>query len=154
LSARAPFPHAYPFRFVDAVLEERNADFSRGRVRVCVTANARAAMGAGWQSPLLLAEAIAQAALLLEGGDADLGRRGFLAGLEGFEAKRPPRAGEVLTVDVKLAARFGAIVRFDGEVTSAGEAVARGAVLVRHGDAPGVSVVESSGKARKRPEAG
>jgi hypothetical protein len=117
------------------VLEERNADFSRGRVRVCVTSNARASMGAGWLSPLLLAEAIAQAALLLEGGDADLGRRGFLAGLEGFEARRAPRAGEVLSVDVKLTARFGAIVRFDGEVTSAGEEIAHGAVLVRHGEA-------------------
>ena len=139
MSGRLPFPHAYPFRYVDAVLEERNADFSRGRVRVCVTSNARAAMGVGWRSPLLLAEAIAQAALLLEGGDADLGRRGFLAGLEGFEAKRAPRAGEVLSIDVKLTARFGAIVRFDGEVTSAGEEIAHGAVLVRRGEAPAAS---------------
>lgn len=135
MSGRASFPHAYPFRFVDVVLEERNADFSRGRVRVCVSSNSRAAMGAGWRSPLLLAEAIAQSALLLEGGDADLGRRGFLAGIEGFEAKRAPRAGEVLSVDVKLTARFGAIVRFDGEVTSAGEEIAHGAVLVRRGEA-------------------
>ena len=76
----------------------------------------------------------AQAALLLEGGDADLGRRGFLAGLEGFVAKRAPRAGEVLSVDVRLTARFGAIVRFDGEVSSGGEQIASGAVLVRRGD--------------------
>ena len=40
--------------------------------------------------PLLLAEAIAQSALLLEGGDPEAGRTGFLAGLDGFEppAKR------------------------------------------------------------------
>ncbi|MGH9369314.1 MAG: hypothetical protein ACRD3M_16775 [Thermoanaerobaculia bacterium] len=140
MNRHGPFPHAYPFRFADAVLEERNADFSRGRVRVSVTANARAAMGERWGTPLLLAEAIAQAALLLEGGDAELGRHGFLAGLEGFEAKRAPRAGETLSVDVRLSARFGAIVRFEGEVTSAGEEIAHGGVLVRRGEAvPGGS---------------
>lgn len=133
MSAARPFPHGYPFRFVDTVLEQRNADFSRGRVRVSVTANARVAMGEQWASPLLLLEAIAQAALLLEGADAEAGRRGFLAGIEGFEAKRAPRAGEMLCVDVRLSARFGAIARFDGEVTSAGEEIARGGILVRKG---------------------
>jgi 3-hydroxymyristoyl/3-hydroxydecanoyl-(acyl carrier protein) dehydratase len=135
VSAARPFPHGYPFRFVDAVLEERNADFSRGRVRVSVTANAWAAAGERWASPLLLAEAIAQAALLLEGGDPEAGRQGFLAGIEGFQAKRAPRAGETLSVDVRLSARFGAIARFDGEVTSAGEEIARGGILVRKGEA-------------------
>ena len=139
MSQSASLPHGYPFRFVETVLEERTPDFSRGRVRAAVTANGRASMGAGWTSPFLLVEAIAQAALLLEGGDPETGRRGFLAGIEGFEASRAPRAGEMLTVDVRLTARFGAIVRFDGEVTSAGEAIARGAVLVRKGEAPPAS---------------
>jgi 3-hydroxymyristoyl/3-hydroxydecanoyl-(acyl carrier protein) dehydratase len=135
VSASRPLPHGYPFRFVDTVLEERNADFSRGRVRVSVTSNSRAAMGERWGSTLLLAEAIAQAALLLEGGDPQAGRGGFLAGLDGFEAKRAPRAGETLCVDVRLAARFGPIVRFEGEVTSAGEEIARGGILVRREEA-------------------
>lgn len=128
-------PHGYPFRFVDAVVEERNADFSRGAVSVRVTANSRAAMGDAWPSPLLLAEMIAQSALLLEGGDADLGRRGFLAGLDGIEFVRCPAAGETLRVDVRLTARFGAIVRFEGEIRSGEEIIARGAVLVRKGEA-------------------
>jgi 3-hydroxymyristoyl/3-hydroxydecanoyl-(acyl carrier protein) dehydratase len=131
----APLPHEYPFRFVDAVVEERDAAFTRGTVRARITANARAAMGAGWQSPLLYAEAIAQAALLLEGGDADLARAGFLAGIEGFAAERQPLAGETLDISVRLAAHFGAIFRFDGEVRSDGELVARGSVLVRQGGA-------------------
>jgi len=132
----ADFPHGFPFRLVDVVLEERNSDFSRGRVRVGVTGNARLAMGERWGSPVLLAEAIAQSALLLEGGDADLGRRGFLAGIEGFQARRPPMAGEMLCVDVRLSARFGSMVRFDGEVTSGGEEIARGGILVRKGEPP------------------
>ena len=36
---------------------------------------------------------------------------------------------------VRLAARFGAIVRFDGEVLSEGETIARAAILVRRGGA-------------------
>lgn len=133
---RAPLPHAYPFRFVDTIVEERNADFSRGRVRVRISGNARAAMGGDWQSPLLYAEAIAQAALLLEGGDPEIGRTGFLAGIENFTAERAARAGETLEISVRLAARFGAIVRFDGEVTSGDEVVSRGSVLVRKGEPP------------------
>jgi 3-hydroxymyristoyl/3-hydroxydecanoyl-(acyl carrier protein) dehydratase len=135
VKAPASLPHAYPFRFVDTVLEERDAEFTRGRVRASVTSNARAAMGEQWGSPLLLAEAIAQAALLLQGGDAEAARGGFLAGLDGFEAKRAPRAGEMLCVDVRLTARFGPVIRFEGEVTSAGEEIAHGGILIRRGDA-------------------
>jgi 3-hydroxyacyl-[acyl-carrier-protein] dehydratase len=133
------FPHAYPFRFVDAVWERRDAEPFGGRVRARVTANARAAAGEEWQSRLLLAEAIAQAALMLEGGDAEVGRRGFLAGLQEMRFERAPRAGDTLDVDVRLSDRFGAIVRFEGRVSCGGELLAEGRVLVRkgeHGAAP------------------
>jgi 3-hydroxymyristoyl/3-hydroxydecanoyl-(acyl carrier protein) dehydratase len=134
--APAGLPHAYPFRFVDTVLLGANADFSQGRVRVRVSANARGAMGESWQSPLLLAEVVAQAALLLQGADPEAARRGFLAGINDFEMERAPRAGETLEVDVKLVARFGAVLRFDGVVLSEGETLARGSVLVRQGEDP------------------
>lgn len=126
-------PHAYPFRFVETVVEPRNEDFSRGTARVTVSANGRAAAGVEWQSPLLLAEAIAQSALLLEGADPEIGRTGYLAGIDGFEVSRAPLAGETLEVHVRLAARFGAIVKFDGEVFCGAESIARGSVLVRQG---------------------
>jgi len=89
----ATFPHAYPFRFVDTVAQQPDAAFQGGRARIRVTANARVAMGEGWQSPLLLAEAIAQTALLLEGGDAGAGRRGYLAGIQEMTLERAPRSG-------------------------------------------------------------
>jgi 3-hydroxymyristoyl/3-hydroxydecanoyl-(acyl carrier protein) dehydratase len=133
VTARPKLPHSYPFRFVETVLEPRNSEFSRGAVRVAVSANARSAAGEQWQSPFLLVEAIAQSALLLEGGDPEVGRTGFLAGIEAFEASRAPRAGETLDVRVRLAARFGAIVKFDGEVFCGSEPVAKGSVLVRRG---------------------
>lgn len=126
-------PHSYPFRFVDTVLSPPGSDFDSGSVSARLTANGRANMGAGWGSAALLAEALAQAALLLQGGDADAGRRGFLAGIEGFEVARLPQAGESLQVDVRLTARFGSVIKFEGEVRSGSETVARGAILVRQG---------------------
>ena len=131
----AELPHSYPFRFVDVVTEAADEAFRRGRVRARVSADAWAAMGEGWGRPLLYAEAIAQAALLLRGGDPARDREGFLAGIEGFTAERPPLAGETLDVDVHLAARFGAVLRFDGEVRSDDAVLARASVLVREGPA-------------------
>lgn len=92
-------------------------------------------MGERWGSPALLAEALAQAALLLQGGDAEAGRKGFLAGIDGFEVYRLPEAGESLEVAVRLAARFGAVIKFEGEVRSGAQIVARGSILVREGGA-------------------
>ena len=125
-------PHAYPFRFVDTVLSRSEPRGPQGRVSVRVSANARSAMGEGWQSPLLYVEAIAQAALLLSGGDPERGRRGFLAGIDGFTFTRVPQAGDSLEVDVRLTGRFGPAVKFDGEVISSGETVAKAGVFVRH----------------------
>ena len=92
-------------------------------------------MGERWGSPAFLAEALAQAALLLQGGDAAAGRKGFLAGIDGFEVSRLPEAGESLEVAVRLAARFGRVIKFEGEVRSGAQIVARGSILVREGGA-------------------
>lgn len=128
-------PHAYPFRFVDAVLTPPGEDFSEGQVSAAVTVNGRFTAGndAG-AGAALLAEAIAQAALLLQGGDPEVGRRGFLAGIDGFRVDRLPRPGDRLQIDVRLTARFGSIVKFEGEVRSGSETLARGGILVRQGD--------------------
>ena len=124
-------PHVYPFRFVDTVLRAPGSEFDEGRVSARITGGARGVLDGAWASPVLLAEAIAQAALLLEGGDPGAARQGFLAGIDAFEIHRVPGAGESLTIDVRLTARFGSIVKFEGEVLSGSETVARGAVLVR-----------------------
>jgi 3-hydroxymyristoyl/3-hydroxydecanoyl-(acyl carrier protein) dehydratase len=131
----AELPHGYPFRFADAVSASADDRFAGGRVRIRVSANGRGAMGERWQSPLLCAEAIAQAALLLEGGTAADGRRGFLAGIQDLRVQRPPEAGETLEVEIRLAGRFGPLVRFDGRVSCEGEEIAAGSVLVRQGRA-------------------
>jgi hypothetical protein len=127
----APLPHEYPFRFADRTIEKTGP--VSGRVRAAVSMNARSVEG-GRLSPLVLAELIAQSALLLEGGDRDLGRTGFLAGLSSLEVLRVPEAGDLLTVDITLAARLGPAVRFDGVITDdAGRRVASGGITVRSG---------------------
>ena len=137
--ASAALPHAYPFRFVDAVslaAQGTPGDTSwHGRVEAQISTNAWAARDGQPLTPSLLAEAIAQAALLLEGGDPQIGKSGFLAGIEAFEVARLPRAGESISISVRLAARFGPVFKFEGEVESAGEAIARGAILIRKGNA-------------------
>jgi 3-hydroxymyristoyl/3-hydroxydecanoyl-(acyl carrier protein) dehydratase len=127
-------PHAYPFRFVDAILTPPGEDFSEGQVSAAVTTNGRLTPGNdSGAGTALLAEAIAQAALLLQGGDPEVGRRGFLAGIDGFHVDRLPQPGDRLEIDVRLTARFGSIVKFEGEVRCGSETLARGGILVRQG---------------------
>ncbi len=126
-----PLPHHFPFRFADAVVASSGR--AEGRVRASVTAGADASRGGSLAAPLF-AELIAQAALLLEGGDPDLGRSGFLAGISDLVVTRPAVPGDVLDVDVAVAGRFGDTVKFDGRVADgSGAEVARGSVVVRSG---------------------
>ncbi|MEO8584801.1 MAG: hypothetical protein ABI584_04025 [Acidobacteriota bacterium] len=128
-----PLPHAFPFRFADRVVERTGP--AEGRVRACVTADAAAVRATGFPAAVL-AELVAQSALLLQGGDAALGRKGFLAGISDFSVQRLPVAGDVLTIDVAIAGRLGDTVKFDGVVSDAGGgAVARGSVTVKQGNA-------------------
>jgi len=133
LSAEDSLPHTYPFRFVDRAVASEDGDRTAARTLVRVSANARAAMGERWFSPLLYVEAIAQSALWLQPGGADAARRGFLAGIEGFEFERPPEAGESLEIEVRLAGRFGAVAKFEGRVRSGETGIARAGILVKSG---------------------
>ncbi len=130
-----PLPHGYPFRFVDRTLVRTGP--ASGRVRALVTAGGRAVDGGRGSAPFSLVEMVAQAALLLEGGDPEIGRSGFLAGLSDFVVQRLPLPGDSLEVDVTLAARLGPVVRFDGVIRDdSGAPVATGSVTVRKGEAP------------------
>jgi hypothetical protein len=81
-----------------------------------------------------MAEMSAQAALLLTGGDPEIGKSGFLAGISDFHVERLPEAGDALTVDVVLAGRLGPVVKFDGTIRDeTGATVASGSVTVRQG---------------------
>ena len=131
-SPREDLPHAYPFRFVERTVEKRGP--AEGRVRALVTTDGRQTEQGTVLPPLTLVEVVAQAALLLEGGDADVGRSGFLAGVSDFEFDRTPESGDLLNVDVRIAGVLGPIVKFEGTVTDGeGRRVCSGAVTVRKG---------------------
>ncbi|MGH9441387.1 MAG: hypothetical protein ACRD16_03860 [Thermoanaerobaculia bacterium] len=128
-----PLPHVYPFRFVESVSRERDDRFAGGEVTAAISAGQRACAGPAWSSPFLLAEIIAQSALLLEGGDADIGRTGFLAGLDNFVLSRTPAPGDQLAIRIDLLATFGLFAKFGGVISCGDEEIARGEVLVRRG---------------------
>ncbi len=108
-----------------------------GSVRAVVSAGGRAA-SAGMLTAGQVAELMAQAALLLSRTDADLGRSGFLAGLSDVVVVRPPGPGDALTVNVSVAGRMGAVVKFDASIHDGdGALVATGALTVREGRAEG-----------------
>lgn len=130
--ARDELPHVYPFRFVERTLEKRGP--AEGRVRALVTVNGRRTEAGEALPPLTLVEVVAQAALLLEGGDPGIGRSGFLAGVSDFTFETAPRSGDLLEVDVRIAGVLGPIVRFEGTVTDGdGRRVCSGAVTVKKG---------------------
>ena len=131
---REELPHVYPFRFVERTVEKRGP--ADGRVRALVTVDGRRTEAGTSLPPLTLVEVVAQAALLLEGGDPGIGRSGFLAGVSDFTFERAPGAGDLLDVDVRIAGVLGPIVRFEGTVTDdAGRRVCSGAVTVKKGAA-------------------
>jgi 3-hydroxymyristoyl/3-hydroxydecanoyl-(acyl carrier protein) dehydratase len=122
-------PHAYPFRFADRTLERTGP--AAGRVRALVSAGGRGTSG-GMFERALVGELMAQAALLLEGGDPQIGRSGFLAGFSDLSVEREARAGDALTVDIAISGRMGPVVRFDATVRNdAGGLVERGSFTVR-----------------------
>ena len=126
-----PLPHAYPFRFADRTFERTGP--GAGRVRTAVTANARAAER-GTFGTHLVGELMAQAALLLEGGDPEMGKSGFLAGFPELVVDRLPEVGDVLMVEVRLAGRLGSVVKFEGTIRDgAGIEIARGSFQVKKG---------------------
>jgi len=129
---REELPHAYPFRFVERTVEKRGP--AEGRVRALVTVDGRRTEGGASLPPTTLVEVVAQAALLLEGGDPGIGRSGFLAGVSDFAFDRTPESGDLLDVDVRIAGVLGPIVRFEGTVTDGeGRRVCSGAVTVKKG---------------------
>jgi 3-hydroxymyristoyl/3-hydroxydecanoyl-(acyl carrier protein) dehydratase len=116
-----PLPHRFPFRLVDRRVGESAV--------VAWTAGAYwwtdAGPPVGW-----LAEAMAQAAALLLAEPSVQETRLALAGLDGVECNRLPVAGEILLIEVKLAARLGPVIKVSAVVRADGEPIATGALLL------------------------
>ena len=126
-----PLPHVYPFRFVDRTVERAGA--GGGRVAAVLTAGGRGASG-GPLSVGLVAELMAQAALLLSRAGPEPVSSGILAGLSGVAVERAPQPGDALTVRVAPSRRMGPVVKFEAEVLDAdGGRIAAGSFTIRQG---------------------
>jgi hypothetical protein len=77
---------------------------------------------------------LAQAALLVQGGDAGIGRTGFLAGISDFVIEALPTAGDRLVIDVGMAGQFAGTVKFTGTIQrDDGSRIASGSITVKQG---------------------
>jgi len=127
----AGLPHRPPFRFVDEVVErvagERivaarvfrpEEDFFRGHFP-----------GDPLVPGVLLVECMAQAAGLAEA----VAERARLARIDEARFHAPVRPGERVVVSMRRAARFGPVVRYEGDCRVEGTVVAEGTVTLRTG---------------------
>lgn len=110
-------PHQIPFRLVDRVEvvddEHVNATF-------LVSAND--ALDQGNPSPVLIVEAMAQAAgFLAFRGSAE---PGFLSGIEDTTFESAPEVGDRVALRITLAGAFGRLFRFEGVAERDGERLA------------------------------
>ncbi len=122
-------PHTYPFRFVDRTVERTGA--GGGRAAAVLSAGSWGARG-GPLATGLVAELMAQAALLLSGAGPGPVAGTVLAGFSGVVVERSPEPGDALTVHVAVAGRMGPVVKFDAAVLGPdGERIAAGSFTVR-----------------------
>jgi len=132
--ALEPLPHVFPFRFVETTLEPLSAD-GAGSVRVVVSTDARALRGLEALPLPVAVEMMAQAALLLQGGDPEVGRSGFLAALGRVRLRGVVRPGDELVARVRITARLGPLVRFSARLERGRRLVASAEISVKTGEA-------------------
>lgn len=128
----APLPHVFPFRFVETVRSPFTND-GAGSVRAVVSSDARAIRHLTFVPLPLAIEMMAQAALLLQGGDPATGRKGFLAGIGGARLLAAIRPGDELDIRVRMTARLGPVARFSASIWSGPRLVARSELSVKSG---------------------
>jgi len=112
--AAAFLPHGPPFLLLDRILA---IDDERGRFSKCVSRTDPLLAPAGALSPLLMVEAMAQAAgLVLMRREPELrGRGAVLAAIDRCEVTGSARAGDILVVEIAVARRYADVARIRGE---------------------------------------
>ncbi len=121
-------PHRFPFVLFDRASTSGPGEAGAIRLISAGDALCEGAAGTTFAQSLLL-EAMAQAATLFAGEGAGA-PAGLLAGLSGVTFGRPPRPGDRLAVEARLAQRFGGMIRVSGRVTAGDELLAEGDVLI------------------------
>jgi 3-hydroxymyristoyl/3-hydroxydecanoyl-(acyl carrier protein) dehydratase len=116
-------PHAFPCRLV-----EKLEVVGEARVAIVLGTAGGTLTGIGPWPVTLVAEALAQAILLVEPPDRLDGLR--LVGLREVEALQPVEAGDRIEVDVTAEGSFGALRRYSCRARKAGALVAMAQITV------------------------
>ncbi len=119
-----PLPHKHPFRFV-----ERAGESERGRVAVVLATADGTMTGPGPWPVALVAEALAQAVLLVVRPDRTSALR--LVALDRVVVSQPVAAGDRLEVEVREVGAFGDLRRYESRATRGGALAAAAEVTVR-----------------------
>ncbi len=117
-------PHAAPFLLLDRIvaIDEQGGRFSKG-----LTVDDPLVGPAGVLSPILVVEAMAQAAgLVLMRREPDLRALGsaVLAAIDRCEVGAPARAGDVLIVEITITRRYADMARIHGRAVAGGHVCA------------------------------
>ncbi len=117
-------PHAAPFLLLDRIvaIDEQGGRFSKG-----LTVDDPLVGPAGVLSPILVVEAMAQAAgLVLMRREPDLRALGsaVLAAIDRCEVGAPARAGDVLIVEITITRRYADMARTQGRAVAGGHVCA------------------------------
>lgn len=126
MSATSPeaLPHRYPFRFV-----ERTEQSENGAVALVLGTAGGASTGPGPWPVGLVAEALAQAILLVVRPERQGSLR--LVGLDRVVVYQPIGAGDRLEVEVREIGVFGDLRRYESRATRGGALAAAAEVTVR-----------------------
>jgi len=117
-------PHAAPFLLLDRILaiDEQDGRFSKG-----LTVDDPLVGPSGVLSPLLVVEAMAQAAgLVLMRREPALRALGnaVLAAIDRCEVSAPARAGDILMVEITVTRRYADMARIHGRAVAGGQVCA------------------------------
>ncbi len=116
-------PHRVPFLFVDRVV---TASKTGGRVLRVITRNDALLQGYPTVPPVLIVEALAQAAGVLVGTTEGIVATGFLSAVDDFVFYRPVRCGEQLILEVTLRRARGSFYAVRGRALVSDEVRAEG----------------------------
>jgi 3-hydroxyacyl-[acyl-carrier-protein] dehydratase len=133
--APLPIPHAEPFRFVSEV---QHLDSTGGRFSWSIPRDGET-FALRMFPQLLCVEAMAQAAAAfsgLQGGSESGGESGTLASVDKLRFAGRVVPGEVLTTEVCVRKRFGALVLLFATVKVGDRTVAEGELVVKREQMP------------------
>lgn len=128
-------PQAFPFLFVDRVLEqEAGKRVVAEKLVTCAEPCLQGHMPGRPMVPgVLMIEMLAQAAAFLETGSLQ-GREVFLAQVLDARFKAPAFPGDRLRLEVTHDASFGSLLRVAGQVSCEGRVLCVAKLLLKHGE--------------------